>query len=69
MGKNHILAIAVDSYEFHKYGTRQAKRDQMKNAILDKYGIPIIRFSTTGNKEREKLINLIIFRIENNKIS
>jgi hypothetical protein len=50
-----MLAIEVDGYEFHKEGTRQSKRDTIKNVILEKYGIPYKRFSTTGSGEREQL--------------
>jgi len=55
LGKNPVLAIEVDGYEYHKIESRQAKRDHMKNEILEKYRIPLVRFSTTGSKERDKL--------------
>ena len=55
LGKNPILAIEVDGYGFHKEGTRQSERDKMKNDILDKYNIPLLRFNTTGSNEKEKL--------------
>lgn len=56
LGKNPVLAIEVDGYEYHKIESRQAERDVLKNAILEKYGIPLIRFSTTGSGEKERLI-------------
>lgn len=56
LGKNPVLAIEVDGYEYHKIESRQAERDVMKNEILNKYKIPLLRFSTTGSGEREKLI-------------
>lgn len=56
LGKNPVLAIEVDGYEYHKVESRQAERDVMKNEILNKYKIPLLRFSTTGSGEREKLI-------------
>jgi hypothetical protein len=40
---------------FHKKGTRQFDRDRIKDSILKKYNIPIIRFSTAGSQEEEKL--------------
>lgn len=55
ISKKPLLAIEVDGYSFHKSGTRQAKRDRMKNSILDKYGIPYIRFATNGSNEKELL--------------
>lgn len=53
--KSPVLAVEVDGYEFHKVGTEQHKRDTMKNGILKKYDIPIIRFKTTGSLEKQKL--------------
>ncbi|WP_165329228.1 AAA domain-containing protein [Streptococcus tangpeifui] len=53
--KQPILAIEVDGYKYHTLGSDQAKRDSMKNKILEKYGIPIKRFATNGSGEREQL--------------
>jgi len=50
-----VLAIEVDGYSFHKQGTKQSGRDVIKDAILEKYDIPLIRFSTTGSQEKERL--------------
>jgi very-short-patch-repair endonuclease len=55
-GKNTVLAIEVDGFAFHEKGTIQSERDLMKNEVLEKYGIPLIRFATNGNGEKEKLI-------------
>lgn len=57
LGKTPVLAIEVDGFEFHKEGTPQAKRDKMKDKILEKYHFPIIRFGTNQSNEKEKLIN------------
>ncbi|WP_294316809.1 DUF2726 domain-containing protein [uncultured Chryseobacterium sp.] len=57
LGKNPVLAIEVDGYGYHREGSRQNERDAMKNKILETYGLPLLRFSTTGSGEREKLIN------------
>lgn len=59
LGKNSVLAIEVDGYEYHQKESRQYERDQMKNGILEKYGIPLVRFSTTGSRERERLIEIL----------
>lgn len=56
LGKNPVLAIEVDGYEYHRKESRQSERDHLKNEILDKYGIPLLRFATTGSGEKEKLI-------------
>ncbi len=60
LGKNPVLAIEVDGYAYHQKGSRQYGRDQTKNKILEKYGLELVRFSTTGSGEREKLINKLI---------
>ena len=54
--KRPVLAIEVDGYSFHKRGTKQAKRDKLKDAILEKSGIKLLRFSTTGSQERERIL-------------
>lgn len=53
MNKKPILAIEVDGYKFHKEGTEQYDRDLMKNEILKKYDIPLVRLKTNGSKEKE----------------
>jgi len=57
LGKNPILAIEVDGYEYHKAGTEQAERDKKKDRILAKYELQLLRFSTTGSGEKQKLID------------
>ena len=66
LGKNPVLAIEVDGYEYHKIESRQAERDRMKNEILEKYKIPLVRFSTTGSGEKESLINKLNEILKNN---
>lgn len=58
-----VLAVEVDGYENHANNPVQLKRDKMKDEILRKYNIPILRFSTVGSGEekilREKLRELL----------
>lgn len=62
LGKNPVLAVeVVDGYEYHQLESRQAERDAMKNKILEKYNLPMLRFSTTGSGERERLTNYLKF--------
>jgi len=56
LGKSPVLAIEVDGFANHKDGTRQAERDRMKDKILEKYDLPILRFATNGSNEKVKLI-------------
>lgn len=55
LSKIPILGIEVDGFEFHKAGTKQAERDQMKDAILAKYNFPVLRFRTNESNEKERL--------------
>lgn len=59
LGKNPVMAIEVDGYAYHQKGSRQYERDQMKDRILEKYGLASARFSTTGSGERERLRDLL----------
>lgn len=49
------LAIEVDGTQYHKTSSDQGKRDVMKDSILKTIGLPLLRFSTTGSQEKEKI--------------
>ena len=53
--KSPVLVIEVDGYAFHREGTRQAERDALKDAVLTKCGLPILRLSTVGSDERNRI--------------
>lgn len=53
-----VLVIEVDGFAYHN-SEKQQERDQVKDAILEKYGIPILRFSTVGSGEKDKLIDAL----------
>ena len=57
--KHPALAIEVDGMAFHQAGSEQAKRDELKNSILGKVGIPLLRLSTDGSNEKSKIINAL----------
>lgn len=59
MDKKIVLGIEVDGYAFHKKSTVQSQRDEVKNEVLKKYGIPLIRLSTIGSGEKEIIKNKI----------
>lgn len=63
LDKAPVLAVEVDGFKFHQEGTVQAIRDSMKNEILKKYNIPLLRFKTNGSQEKEilesKLLQLL----------
>ena len=56
INKQAVLAIEVDGVEYHENNSIQLKRDRLKDSILKKYNIPIIRFPTNGSEEEKKLI-------------
>jgi len=55
LNKKPILAIEVDGVAYHENRERQLKRDELKNNILEKYNLSLIRFATNGSNERKKL--------------
>lgn len=59
ISKKVLAAIEVDGYSYHKEGTKQADRDQLKNSIFEKYDVPLLRFSTTGSGEKERIKELL----------
>jgi hypothetical protein len=54
-----ILVIEVDGFVFHKNNPEQLRRDALKDGILKKYGVPILRFPTNGSGEREKIQSIL----------
>lgn len=53
--KKPVLAIEVDGTSFHKPGSKQAERDMKKNDIMKKCEITLLRLSTDGSGEWEKI--------------
>lgn len=55
MSKTLVLVVEVDGFAFHTNNHVQKKRDELKNSILAKYNIPLLRLPTTGSQEKEKI--------------
>ena len=55
------LAIEVDGAQYHKKGSVQNQRDLLKDSVLAAIGLPLLRLSTAGSQEKEK-INLALSR-------
>jgi very-short-patch-repair endonuclease/KaiC/GvpD/RAD55 family RecA-like ATPase len=55
IGRTPALAIEVDGVSFHSVGSRQFERDKMKDEILKKYGIPVLRCRTNESGEKERI--------------
>ena len=56
ISKKPVLAIETDGYSFHNDATEQHKRDKMKDHIFALYSLPLLRLSTKGSGERERII-------------
>ena len=54
------LAIEVDGTQYHKAGSDQGKRDLMKDSVLAVLGLPLLRLSTAGSQEKEKIKQALI---------
>lgn len=57
VSKRAVLVVETDGYAYHKAGERQAERDALKNQILAKYSLPLLRLSTTGSDEKQRVEN------------
>ena len=49
------LAIEVDGTQYHRFGSNQGKRDIIKDTLLATIGLPLLRLSTSGSQEKEKI--------------
>lgn len=46
----------IDGMAFHKAESEQSKRDELKNSILAKDNIPLLRLTTDGSNEMSRII-------------
>ena len=60
LDKMPVLVVEVDGYAYHANNTKQLERDRMKDGILRKYDIPIIRIRTNESSEESKLHQKLI---------
>ena len=49
------MAVEVDGTKYHKVDSAQGHRDIIKNTILKSIGLPLLRLSTSGSQEKEKI--------------
>lgn len=57
--KEPLLAIETDGYSFHNEKTEQFQRDRIKDKILELYGLPLLRLSTVGHSEEQKIVDML----------
>jgi len=53
------LVVEVDGFAFHENNPEQLHRDALKDAILAKYEVPILRLPTNGSRERERIQRIL----------
>lgn len=58
--KTCVLVIEVDGFAFHENNPDQLIKDKLKDNILRKYGIRVLRLPTNGSGEEEKIRNALI---------
>ena len=49
------LAIEVDGTQYHKGESEQGHRDRIKDSVLDAIGLQLLRLSTDGSGEKDKI--------------
>lgn len=54
--KKPVMAIETDGFSYHNEETEQHQRDTKKNHILELYGLHLLRLSTTGSGESDKIV-------------
>ncbi|RXJ55241.1 AAA domain-containing protein [Candidatus Marinarcus aquaticus] len=55
-----VLAVEVDGYAYHENNPEQLERDRVKDSILNKSEIAIMRFKTNDSKEEKRLKKCLI---------
>ena len=49
------LAIEVDGTQYHRSGSSQSQRDVLKDSVLASIGLHLLRLSTAGSREKERI--------------
>jgi very-short-patch-repair endonuclease len=55
VGNAPLLAIEVDGFAYHEDRPEQQRRDALKDAILRRHGLEVLRLPTTGSGELAKI--------------
>lgn len=55
LDKEPVLVVEVDGFSYHRNKEEQQRRDRLKDSILAKIHLPLLRFPTEGSGEIEKL--------------
>lgn len=60
VSKQPLLAIETDGYSYHNEQTEQFQRDRLKDHILEIYGLPLLRLSTIGHSEEQRIVEILL---------
>ena len=60
VSKQPLLAIETDGFCFHNEKTEQFQRDRLKDHILEIYGLPLLRLSTIGHSEEQRIVEALL---------
>lgn len=59
LDKSCVFVIEVDGFEFHENNPKQQHKDLLKNRILQKRDIPLLRLATNESGNKEKIIHYL----------
>lgn len=65
LDKEALLAIEVDGVRYHRNDEKQESRDSLKDSILAKNNLPLLRVATNESGEKEKLIKILMELVKN----
>ncbi len=60
VSKQPLLAIETDGFSFHNEKTEQFQRDRLKDHILGIYGLQLLRLSTIGHSEEQRIVEELL---------
>ena len=57
--KHADSGVEADGVVYHRFDEAQVVRDRRKNDILAKIGLPLLRLSTDGSSEKERIVGAL----------
>lgn len=63
--KMPVLVVEIDGYHFHANNPKQLERDRMKDEILEKYNIHILRIRTNESGEEKRAYDKLCDILDN----
>lgn len=67
MNKVPVMAIEVDGTRYHTAGSAQSERDKLKDSILKKCEMPLLRIRTNESGETERITAMLRNAVSENK--